>query len=198
MVGNKVELWNKLMKEVKLKRVAGPFDHIPFDNFIQSPIGLVPKAGGNQTQLIFHLSYDCKHDGIKSLNFYTPKERCSVKYKDLDFAIQAYLCVCESVEAGKNLPNLAGKSNWLNKFDQHKRKNRTVFVGKSDIKSAFRILGLSPESWPWLLMKAQDPLSGNSSMTSVCPSEQVSAVPCSRNFLMHFVIYSNIGQRLIP
>ena len=58
-VGNKVILWNKLMKEVKLGRVAGPFKEIPFDNFIQSPIGLVPKAGGdgNETRLIFHLSY---------------------------------------------------------------------------------------------------------------------------------------------
>ena len=48
-VGNKTQLWGKLMKEVKLKRVAGPFDRVPFDNFIQSLIGLVPKAGGDQT-----------------------------------------------------------------------------------------------------------------------------------------------------
>ena len=48
-VGNKTQLWGKLMKEVKLKRVAGPFDRVPFDNFIQSPIGLVPKAGDDQT-----------------------------------------------------------------------------------------------------------------------------------------------------
>ena len=57
-VGDKTELWNKLMKEVKLGRVAGPFDKPPFENFIQSPIGLVPKAGSDQTRLIFHLSYD--------------------------------------------------------------------------------------------------------------------------------------------
>ena len=60
-VGNKVELRNKLIKEVKLGRVAGPFDEIPFENFIQSPIGLVPKVGNkkqNQTRLIFHLSYN--------------------------------------------------------------------------------------------------------------------------------------------
>ena len=44
-VGSRTELWNKLMKEVKLKRVAGPFKTIPYDNFIQSLIGLVPKAG---------------------------------------------------------------------------------------------------------------------------------------------------------
>ena len=33
-VGNDTILWNKLMKEVKLKRVAGPFKQVPFDNFI--------------------------------------------------------------------------------------------------------------------------------------------------------------------
>ena len=59
-VGNKVILWNKVMKEVKLGRVAGPYKSPPFDNFIQSPVGLVPKSGRDQTRLIFHLSYDCK------------------------------------------------------------------------------------------------------------------------------------------
>ena len=54
-IGNKVQLWNKIIKEVKLKRVAGPYSSILFKNYIQSPIGLVPKAG-NQTRLIFHLS----------------------------------------------------------------------------------------------------------------------------------------------
>ena len=97
-VGDRTELWNKLMKEVKLKRVAGPFKTIPFDNFIQSPIGLIPKDNGTQTRLVFHLSYDCKRDGHKSLNHHTPREVCTVKYKDLDYAIQAYLCVCETAE----------------------------------------------------------------------------------------------------
>ena len=46
-IGTKVHLWNKLIKEVKLKWVAGPFDEIPFQNYIQSPIGLVPKAETN-------------------------------------------------------------------------------------------------------------------------------------------------------
>ena len=45
-IGNETLLWNKIMKEVKLKRVAGPFKEVPFDNYIQSPIGLVPKTGG--------------------------------------------------------------------------------------------------------------------------------------------------------
>ena len=37
-VGDKTQLWNKLMKEVKLGCVAGPFKEVPFESFIQSPI----------------------------------------------------------------------------------------------------------------------------------------------------------------
>ena len=44
--GSKTQLWNKVMKEVKLGRYAGPFESIPYDNFIQSPIGLV-RTGRN-------------------------------------------------------------------------------------------------------------------------------------------------------
>ena len=40
-VGNEVILWNKVMKEVKAKMYAGPFAEIPFQHYIQSPIGLV-------------------------------------------------------------------------------------------------------------------------------------------------------------
>ena len=43
-IGDETELWNKVMKEVELKRYAGPFEAIPYKNFIQSPIGLVPKG----------------------------------------------------------------------------------------------------------------------------------------------------------
>ena len=88
-ISNKVILWNKLMKEVSLGRVAGPFKVIPFEHYIQSPIGLVPKDKGSQTRLIFHLSYDFP-DG-KSVNYHTPKEKCSVKYNDLDEAVKCCL-----------------------------------------------------------------------------------------------------------
>ena len=43
-VGNEIVLWNKIMKEVSLKRYAGPYLKVPFDEFIQSPVGLVPKG----------------------------------------------------------------------------------------------------------------------------------------------------------
>ena len=47
-VGSRVELWNKVMKEVKLKRYAGRFEKPPFEFYIQSPIGLVPKDNGKK------------------------------------------------------------------------------------------------------------------------------------------------------
>ena len=76
------------MKEVQARRYAGPFANPPFDDhFIQSPIGMVPKDGGKQTRLIFHLSFDFDDD-MKSVNHFTPKEICSVKYNDLDKAVQ--------------------------------------------------------------------------------------------------------------
>ena len=74
-VGSQIELWNKIIKEVKLGPYAGPYANIPYKSFVQSPIGLVPKAG-NKTRLIFHLSYDFKQ--YKSVNFYTPDDMCSV------------------------------------------------------------------------------------------------------------------------
>ena len=167
------------MKEVNLKRVAGPFRQIPFNNYIQSPIGLVPKAGGDQTRLIFHLSYNFK-DGFKSLNHHTPKEKCTVKYKDLDHAVRAYLHMCDELVHSQTdygeekmdsiyVPNLQGKADdgkrqkliksWKQRFLPNHMKKPIIFRGKSDIKSAFCILRLAKRCWKWLVMKVQDPIS---------------------------------------
>ena len=129
-IGDKVELWNKVMKEVKEKRYAGPFEKIPFENFIQSPIGLVPKDGGKKTRLIFHLSHPRDSTKGISINNSTPKELCSVKYKEFDEAVR--LCIKEG-------PNCA--------------------IGKSDMTSAFRHLAMKKKFWKFLIMKAQDPTS---------------------------------------
>ena len=86
-IGSEEELWNKLMKEVKAERVARPFDEVPFDNYIQSPIGLVPKKGSEGTRLIFHLSYSFDEKDGRSLNSLTPKDKCSVRYNDIDYAV---------------------------------------------------------------------------------------------------------------
>ena len=137
-VGSKIEMWNKIMKEVKLGRFAGPFKKIPFKNYIQSPIGLVPKAN-NQTRLIFHLSYNFNtgketEPKSESLNACTPKELCTVKYNDLDQAVK----IC--LEVSKLNPN-------------HK-----FFSAKSDILSAFRLVPICKRHWKWLIMKAKHPL----------------------------------------
>ena len=104
------------MKEVQQKRYAGPFDskHIPFEFFVQSPIGLVPKAG-NQTRLIFHLSYDFP-GSEKSINYYMPQDKCSVKYRDLDYTVRK--CLEISRQNG----------------------NCELWFEITDLKSAFRIL----------------------------------------------------------
>ena len=133
-VGSRTEMWNKVMKEVKLGCYARPFESIPFENYMQSPIGLVPK-GKNQTRLIFHLSYNFPSGG-KSLNHHTPAELCSVSYHDLDHTVHNCL-------------------ELLNDFPHAK-----IFYAKTDARSTFRIVPLSPEQYCWLVMKAQDPETG--------------------------------------
>ena len=142
-IGTKTDLWNKVMKEVKLSRYAGPFtlEELPFKNFIQSPIGLVPKAGG-QTRLIFHLSYNFNNRNC-SLNAETPAEKCSVKYRDLDHAIKNCL----------KLLQLANEK-------ATKGMVAMIFYSKADLKLAFRILPVLIAHRKWLILMAENPLTG--------------------------------------
>ena len=136
-MGTKTDLWNKVMKEVKLNRYAGPYKlkNLPVrKQFVQSPIGLVPKAGG-KTKLIFHLSYDFKN-GNKSINASTPDELCHVKYKDLDYAIDA--CIKLLKEHGKT----------------------TLFFAKTDVQLAFRLAPILVKHRKYLVMKAENPITG--------------------------------------
>ena len=128
-IGNKTELWNKVMKEVKEKRYAGPFKDIPFDNYIQSPIGLVPKDGGKKTRLIFHLSHPRDPTKGISVNAATPKHLTTVKYQDFDDAVR----ICTNEGQG-------------------------CYAGKSDMTSAFRHLAMKKKFWKYLVMKAQNPI----------------------------------------
>ena len=88
------------MTEVKDGRLAGPFKEIPYEHFIQSPIGLVPKYKGTKTRLIFHLSYPKNGD---SVNLGIPDDLCTVKYPDFEEAVK--LCL------------LAGKSCSISRSD---------------------------------------------------------------------------------
>ena len=130
-VGSKIELWNKVMKEVKENRYAGPFKKIPFNNYIQSPIGLVPKDGGKATRLIFHLSYPRNSKTPKSVNANTPEHMATVKYPDFSDAIK--LCM---------------------------QYGEAAAVGKSDLKSAFRHLPIRIDDLCLLCMKCESPIDG--------------------------------------
>ena len=128
------------MKEVKEKCFTGPYDKIPFKYFIQSPVDLVPKSGG-KTRLIFHVSYNFSQDEQQqSVNYFIPKDLCSVRYNDLDSTVRACLAISEEGHC------ITG--------------SRTIYLGKSDGLSAFRTLPLRRGSWPWLVMLAIDPDTG--------------------------------------
>ena len=47
----------KLEKEWCAGRIVGPFSRPPFDNFISSPLGVVPKKTPGEFRIIHHLSY---------------------------------------------------------------------------------------------------------------------------------------------
>ena len=166
-VGDKYDLWNKIMKEVEERRYAGPYDQIPFDSCIQSPIGLVPKVGG-KTRLIFHLSYDFKKSSYFSVNHYTPKEKCSVHYYGLDDAV-------------------------VNSFKWRNQSGK-VFYSKTDLKSAFRILPLKVSCYRWLILKAINPVTGKLSyfVEKNLPfghSISCSHFQCFSNALRHILEY---------
>ena len=133
VIGDEIDLWNKIMKEVKLKRYAGPYKDIPYeDDFIQSPLGLVPKDNGTDMRLIFHLSHPRKvgQDGQRnSVNANTPSEICKVNYPDFSTVV---LCC---MQEGQNCS-----------------------IGRSDNRSAFRNLGILPRHWWYLIMKAKSPI----------------------------------------
>ena len=129
-VGSKLDLWNKIMDEVKDGRFAGPFAEPPFTDFIQSPIGLVPKDGGKKTRLIFHLSHP--RSGVyQSVNAGIPRDKCTVVYPDFEQAIK----LCLKAGIGCN-------------------------ISKSDISRAFRNCPIRRKDWALLIMKAEHPITG--------------------------------------
>lgn len=136
-VGSNIVLWNKIMKEVAVKHIAGPFRQIPFDNYMQSPVGLVPKAR-DQMRMIFHLSYDF-NETYRSLNFFTPDDLCSVHYNDLDTVMTQCLAMLQQLNFLPGDPNA------------------TIWFSKTDLKSAFRLLPVQRDQWPWLVFKAKHP-----------------------------------------
>ena len=79
---NKMETKEKLLKEVQLGRMIGPFLNKPIANLRVSPIGLVPKSD-NGWRLITHLSFPNHF----SINDFIDEEHCKVKYTSFDAVI---------------------------------------------------------------------------------------------------------------
>lgn len=83
-------------------------------------LGLVPKSNGD-LRLIFDLS----HGGERSVNAQTPKHLCTTVYKPFEYAVRMVL------RADKKLRELC---------KQEGIKRLHPYMGKSDLKSAFRFL----------------------------------------------------------
>ena len=146
-VGSHQGMWDKLLKEVKLHRYAGPFRKPLFKFYVQSPIGLVPKDNGKQTRLIFHLSYNFgQEENQQSINHHTPEEFCSVRYRDLDYAVQTCLNLRPEI---------------LRTETGCKEGIEPLFFAKNNLRSAFRILPILPKQRLLLLMKAKNPKTRN-------------------------------------
>ena len=143
--------------------VAGPYDKIPFENYIQSPVGLVSKAGGKM-RMIFHLSFNFSDKAEdQSLNAFTPCEICTVKYNDLDVAVRECLKLTQQwkLEIGDEIRFLLWTNEQSADDDQDQAEDKpTVYLSKTDLSSAFRVLLLKIRCFCWLVFKARDPVDG--------------------------------------
>jgi len=82
-----------LTKEMSLRRVAGPFDTMPFtDGFVVSPLNTVPKWDSDERRVIVDLSWSCGNsvnDGIPSDSFVG--EPISLTYPTIDSIVDAVI-----------------------------------------------------------------------------------------------------------
>ena len=158
IVGSELEMWQKIMKEVNAKHVTGPFDQIPLEDYIQSPIGLVSKVG-DKTRLIFHLSYDFSEaDKEASLNSCTPRELCTVKYHDLNMAVWDRLWLVEALKELKSanircMEELIAEEEIYHQYEPYEEYalDSLILPGKTDPSSGLRVLPLLVSCFCWLV-----------------------------------------------
>ena len=77
----------KLRKELSKGYIAGPFTDPPFENFVVSPIALVPKKEQHSFRLIHNLSYPPNN----SVNSSIPSFISAVSYETIHQVIQLVL-----------------------------------------------------------------------------------------------------------
>ena len=129
-IGSPIILWNKIMKEVEAGRYAGPFEEIPYEDNYIQSPIGLVSKDQGKDTRLIFHLSYPRGTG-KSVNANIPKELCTVKYPDFNEAV--ILCL----KAGKSCK-----------------------TAKSDLKSAFRHLCMSPDAYRYLLMKCNSPVDG--------------------------------------
>jgi hypothetical protein len=74
----------KLKKEMSKLRISGPFYTPPFQNFVCSPLGLVPKKEHGQ----FRLNHDLSFPKGNSVNSCIPSEFTTVNYQNIETVVE--------------------------------------------------------------------------------------------------------------
>lgn len=124
LLGEKAKIAReKILKEISLGRIAGPFKEPPFPTFRTSPIAVIPKKASNEFRLIHNLS----SPPDKSVNDHICKDDSAVQYSSIDDAVR----IIQGL--GYN-----------------------ALLAKCDIKSAFRLIRLSPSEFDLTGFKFED------------------------------------------
>ena len=124
---------------------------------MQSPIGLVPKAG-NKTRLIFHLSYDFNGKKGTSINVGTPKEKCSVKYNDVDQTIR--ICFNELKRVNASVKGQRTKRDNSVNVSKDGTGKTTFFFLKTDLSAAFWMVPCSKKFMEIFSHGGKGPING--------------------------------------
>lgn len=133
-VGNKFDLWDKIMTEVEANRYAGPYDspEIIFpQGYYVNACGLVPK-GETKTRLIHH--YSCPKGA--SVNDFIPDSYAKVVYQDFQDAVRISLELLKS-QRGQSLEGL--------------------YYSRTDAKNTFRVIPIFPGDRMLQVLKAENP-----------------------------------------
>lgn len=105
-----------IAKEVAAGRIAGPFDSPPLPDLVISPVGAVPKKGGDGWRRIHHLSWPRHSSSLRSVNAGIAIDKYSYATIDDAYAMIARL----------------GRGCLLNKFDV-KAAFRLIPVSREDL-----------------------------------------------------------------